>query len=170
LISIRDGLDVTGGVPREPDPVLPPAAPKTPTKKGIRGKGLETGSGAAPAPGDSETPTAPATSSDTPETPGDPVDSSGIDDASAPEPPVVAPPETTPPAAPARPATGDVGELIRQATELLARIAAASSGVAEKPVSRLKVSKDLMKGEPTHDDSRVVELQAVVDALRKIAG
>jgi hypothetical protein len=74
------------------------------------------------------------------------------------------------PSPPSGSATGDVGELIRQATELLARIAAASTGAGEKPVSRLKVSKDLMKGEPTHDDSRVVELQAVVDALRKIAG
>lgn len=176
LISIRDGLDVTGGVRKPPvGPVEPPVGPPPgPTKGGIRGKGLETGSSAAPAPSVSETPAVSETSGDALGTPSDPDDGSGMDDVSAPEPPVVTPPETTPPVTvpttPVESETGSVGELIRQATELLARIAAATSGVAEKPVSRLKVSKDLMKGEPAHDDSRAAELQAVVDALRKIAG
>jgi serine/threonine protein kinase len=184
LINIRDGSDTTGGVGRV---LVDPPKPPTPTsgstgKPGLRiGKGLKEAAPAA-GPADIDDSAAPASASVSPEEPatglpGDADDGSVIEPTVVPELPAdlrVEPVEpvlpVVTPSPPSGSATGDVGELIRQATELLARIAAASTGAGEKPVSRLKVSKDLMKGEPTHDDSRVVELQAVVDALRKIAG
>ncbi|MFM8857041.1 MAG: hypothetical protein ACKOI2_07510 [Actinomycetota bacterium] len=79
-------------------------------------------------------------------------------------------PLVTVPTAPAGFATGSGGGLICQATQLIARIAAASSGVAEKPANRLKISKNLARELAATDDGRAAELQAIVDALRKIAG
>jgi serine/threonine protein kinase len=181
LINIRDGIDTTGGVGRVPaDPPTPaPATPSGTGKGGLRiGKGLKEEVPAAVPAGTGES-TAPEAASVSPE---DPVTELAVvdDDVSTIEPTVVteppadvrtdpAPPVDTPPAPPGS-APGDIGDLIRQATELLARIAATSSGVAEKPASRLKISKDLAKEPAPVDDGRAAELQAIVDALRKIAG